>query len=184
MIAYEMNPSSGRVVVDRILDIRPAAYNEHGNVKSGYKLPDELKGRHFVGQIGVVPKHGKVYVFIQPRGVYLPDFEYGPITGRILVHKTQVELKGDYERFPTLQRYKDVFTREISEDSMQPVEQRAFDVLNSHVQSGPLTEELVDELMHDPDFCKALAGVFETVGFKTSFATPTTVENAVLETSA
>ena len=93
MISYEINPSSCRVAVDRILDIRPAAFDENGS----YKLPDEMKRRHFVRQIGIVPRGGKAYVYIQPRGIYSPDFGYGPITGRISIRKGQVELPGDYD---------------------------------------------------------------------------------------
>lgn len=173
MIAYEINPSSTRAVADKVLGIRPVAYNEVGNIKSGYKLPDELKDRHFVRQIGVVPKNGKAYAFIQPPGVYIPDFGYGPITGRIVVRETQVELEGNYDRFPALQRTKTFFKREISEDDMRPVKQHAFDVLNFHVlKRGQITEENMDELINDHDFCSALKAVFEAVGFETGFRVP------------
>lgn len=172
MIAYEMNPSSGPVIVQGVLDIRHAEYNEAGNIKSGYKLPDELKGRHFVRQIGLVTKGDKVYACVQPPGTYTPDFGYGPITGRITTRKERVELKGRYDKFPGLPRYKEIFVREITQDGMPAVEQATFDVLNSHMQAGPLTEEDMDKLIKDPEFCRALKAVFKTVEFETGFAAP------------
>lgn len=168
MITYEINPSSGPVIVERGLDIRPAVYNK-GNVKSGYKLPDELKGRRFVRQLGLVTKGGKVYACVQPPGTYTPDFGYGPITGRIVVHPQEIGLEGNYDRFPDLPRTKTIFVREITQDGMRPVSAEAFNLLNSHAKSGPLTEELVGELMHDTAFCQALADVFEKAGFRAGF---------------
>lgn len=163
IIAYEINSSSGHVVVDRILDIRHIAYDEKGS----YALPTKLKERRFVGQIGVVPNGERASVFLQPRGVYIPDFGYGPITGRITVHKTLEELRGDYDKFPTLQRYREVFVRKILEEDMPYVEREVFDTINSHLGSCAQVTEDIDDLMNDSKFCKALRSVFESAGFET-----------------
>ena len=100
-MTYELNTASARASVDKILDIRSASYTSRGS----YVLPEEFKGRHFVRQIGLSPRSDRALIFLQPAGVYVPDFRYGPITGRIEVSKKLVELKGDYERFPKLSRY-------------------------------------------------------------------------------
>lgn len=161
-----MNPSSGQVIVQKVLDVRPAAFDEKGS----YALPDALKGQHFIGQVGLVSADGKAYVHIQPRGVYIPDFEYGPITGKIIVRKQHVELNGRYDKFPNLPRYKEIFVREIAQDGMPSVGMETFNTLNSAVvEHGQITGEDMDRLIKDPKFCGALKAVFEQAGFGTEF---------------
>ena len=169
MISYEINPSSGHVVVDRVLDIRPVDFDERGS----YKLPDGLKGHNFIWQIGIVPRHDRAYVYIQPRGIYLPDFRYGPMAGRISICKGLAELPGDYDKFPDLPRRKETFTREISQDGMPYVEQAVFDVLNSYkVKYCQTNEQGVDEIISNQAFREALTSVFECLGFGVNIPVP------------
>jgi hypothetical protein len=176
MVSYEINPSSGPVVVQRVRDIRSAEYNEAGDIKSGYKLPDELKGRHSVRQLGIVPKDGKAYVYIQPPGVYIPDFGYGPITGVITTHPQEIKLEGRYDKFPDLPRTKTIFVREIVEDGMPYISRKVFNAIFDGYAGLPrkrsLNGDMLDKLMHEPSFRAALEEVFEAVKFGIDFAPP------------
>ena len=187
MISYQTNSSSANVVVDRVLDIRPISYDENGS----YALPERLKVKYpkkslpngprssllvsgksteksgmcyFVRQLGVVLKDGKALIYIQPPGVYLPDFGYGPVTHKINLRPKNIELDGDYKKFPELPRFKTVLERELTENGMPYIELENFDAIQACAVSG-VTEKEIENLMDNSNFSAALESVFKSVGF-------------------
>ncbi len=197
MISYEIDPSSGCVNVEQVLDIRPISYDENGS----YALPERLKAvyprrslsngqssesdirplkidprNYFVRQLGVVPKGDKALIYIQSPGIYIPDFGYGPVTNKTTIKKRQEKVSGDHERFPNLPKFREVYERELTEDGMRHVSKETFDTLCSYLEGHvELNEHDINKYMKKDDFYRGLVSIFENAGFTQNLPVPTVV---------
>lgn len=106
----------------------------------------------------LVPANDRAYIHIkQPKGIWIPDFGYGPITGRLNKPTSEdVPFKnGDYARFPSLPRSKRTYERKIIE--APSMERKYFDNIAAAV---PADEENIFELMRCPGFFAAMTSIF------------------------
>lgn len=127
IITYQINPSSAGVDVTRVVDVRPIRPLEDG----GYFFAVPVSGSEFLYRVGLIPKGDRALIYFQPPGVHVPGFGYGPITGGIIVHETEEELRGDYKKFPELPRTRKVRTSEIIPDAVPFVDMTTYDAVVS-----------------------------------------------------
>jgi len=140
LVTYEIDKSSAGVVVTRVADVRPISFCGNGS----YAFPTSLVNSYFLRQLGLVPKADRALIYLQPPGVYTPNFGYGPITGSVKIREEPKELPGDYVKFKTMERQKTVLTREVIQDDVKFVDKKTYDAVASG--SDRALEKVFEEL--------------------------------------